>query len=235
MRSSSNDIYTNGEYFKNNPMWGVEDSAWKAGVIHKLLSNNNIIPSEITEIGCGAGSILDSLLKSFPGTHFKGFDISPQAIELANKLTNNHIEFFNEDFRSVVNLYSDVVMLIDVLEHVDNFYGMLRDVRSRGKYFIFHIPLDLSCRMILKPHILLQQRESVGHIHYFSKEMVEWMLADTGFEIIEWVYTKPVVDVNKPATAKRGIKKILRNVSFSMNKNLSAKLWGSYSMMILAK
>jgi hypothetical protein len=100
---------------------------------------------------------------------------------------------------------------------------------------MFHIPLDLSCRTILKPHILLQQRESVGHIHYFSKELVQWMLKDTGYEIIDWMYTKPMLDLKPPGTFKRRIKKILRNASFSINKDLSAKLWGSYSMMILAK
>ena len=63
----------------------------------------------------------------------------------------------------------------------------------------------------------------------------EWMLSDTGFEVIDWVYTKPVVDINPPNNLKRRVKKMLRNLSFNINKNLSAKLWGSYSMMILAK
>ena len=216
-------------------MWGIQDSEWKADIIETLLRKNNIHPSEITEIGCGAGAILESLYKSFPDTQFKGFDISPHAISLANKNTNKQLHFFNEDFSAVTDLHSELVMIIDVLEHVDNYYSMLRNARTKGKYFIFHIPLDLSCRMILKPHILKQQRDSVGHIHYFSKEMVEWMLADTGFEIIDWLYTKPVGDINKPLNFKRGVKKILRNLSFRINKNVSAKLWGSYSMMILAK
>ena len=235
MRVSSNEMFINGEYLKKNPDWGVDDSEWKADVIQRLLTKNNIIPKEIVEIGCGAGAILKSLSKSFPDTQFKGYDISPDAIELAKQRANEHISFFNEDFIQVEYLMSDIVMLIDVLEHVDNYYDMLRHIKNTGKHYIFHIPLDLSCRMILKPHILLQQRISVGHIHYFSKEIVEWMLIDTGFEMIDWVYTKPVVDINPPDSFKRRVKKILRNISFKINKDLSAKLWGSYSMMILAK
>lgn len=235
MRANSNEIYLNGEYFRNNPNWGAEDSTWKAGIIQNLLHRNFLSPEEITEIGCGAGGILESLSFDFPSCKFKGFDISPHAINIAKKKTSDRLQFFNQDFSNVDHFQSDLIMVIDVLEHVDNYYEMLRQVKRCGKYFMFHIPLDLSCRTILKPHILLQQRTSVGHIQYFSKEMVEWMLADSGFKIIDWVYTKPVTDMTVADNHKRRIKKGLRNFSFSISKDLSAKLWGSYSMMVLAK
>ena len=126
-------------------------------------------------------------------------------------------------------------MIIDVVEHVDDFYEFLRRLKTKGRNFVFHVPLDLSCRTIMKPHVLLQQRQSVGHIHYFTKEIVEWALKDTGFEIIDWVYTKPIVDIDSADSPKRWIKKILRNLSFAINKDWSVKKWGGYSMMILAK
>jgi hypothetical protein len=56
-----------------------------------------------------------------------------------------------------------------------------------------------------------------------------------GFEVIDWVYTKPVVDIDRPDSFKRAIKKMLRNISFSLAKDWSVKKWGGYSMMILAK
>lgn len=234
MRASSNDMYTSLDYLNNNPDWGVGDSAWKAKVISGLLQSNHLEPSSLIEVGCGAGAILKCLSGTFTNAVFEGYDISPHAIEKANAIASDRIKFYNADFSKRVGEPADVVLVIDVFEHVDNFYDLLRQVRRAGKNFIFHIPLDLSCRMVLKPHILLQQRTSVGHIHYFTKEMVEWMLKDTGYTIIEWVYTKPVVDMNKAESFKRKLKKILRNLSFSINKDISAKLWGSYSMMILA-
>ena len=87
----------------------------------------------------------------------------------------------------------------------------------------------------MKPHVLLQQRKSVGHIHYYTKEMVEWALQDTGYEITDWVYTKPVVDTLPADSIKRFLKKQLRNISFALNKDWSVKKWGGYSIMILAK
>ena len=232
----STDIYIDGTYLKNNPGWGIKDAAWKARIISQLLKKNNITPREIIEVGCGAGGILESLSHDInKNVKLKGYDISPQAIALAKKLENENLHFYNEDITQNKNIHTDLLLMIDVLEHVDDYYNFLGNMRSKSEYFIFHIPLDLACRTILKPHVLMQQRNAVGHIHYFSKEMVLWALKDKGYAIIDWEYTKPVIDTDPPDTFKRRIKKILRNLSFSINKDLSAKLWGGYSMMILAK
>jgi SAM-dependent methyltransferase len=236
MKHSSNEIYINGEYYKNNPDWDIADAHWKSDVIFKLLQLNNIKPKQVIEVGCGAGGILVELLKRNAAIEkLSGYDISPQAILLANQNKPDKVSFYNEDFTATENIHADLLMVIDVLEHVDDYYGFLRKLKMKSNFFIFHIPLDLSCRTVLKPHVLLQQRQSVGHIHYFSKEIAEWALQDTGYEIIDWVYTKPVVDVEPADSFKRSVKKILRNISFAVNKDWSAKKWGGYSMMVLAK
>jgi hypothetical protein len=65
--------------------------------------------------------------------------------------------------------------------------------------------------------------------------MVLWMLKDTGYEIMDWIYTKPISDIEKASGFKGWVKKFLRKISFSVSKNASADLWGNYSMMILAR
>ena len=236
MEVSSNDLYTGGAYFKNNPTWDIEDSKWKAAVIFKLLQQNNIAVTQVTEVGCGAGGNLIELSKLDNSIKvLNGYDISPQAIELANKNPSATINFYNDDLTTTTNVHTELMLVIDVVEHVDDFYGFLRKIKSKSTYFVFHIPLDLSCRTVMKPHVLLQQRQSVGHIHYFTKEMAAWALKDTGYEIIDWVYTKPVVDTLPADSIKRFLKKQLRNISFAINKDWSVKKWGGYSIMILAK
>lgn len=231
----NSNIYTDGTYFKNNPEWGINDAQWKAEIISDLLQKNNIIPKEIIDVGCGAGGILEYLSKDIGrNARLIGYDISPQAIAIAKKFENERLQFINDDV-TLKNIHTQLLLVIDVVEHVDDFYNFLENLKPKSEYFIFHIPLDLACRTILKPHVLLQQRRTVGHIHYFSKEMVLWALKDKGYTVVDWIYTKPIVDINPPDNFKRRIKKILRNFSFSINKDLSAKLWGNYSMMILAK
>lgn len=236
MQVSSNDIYLNGEYFKNNPDWDVQYAPWKVAIIHELLQKNKVKPAEVIEIGCGAGANLVELARADQGIKkLTGYDISPQAIDLAAKNSTERIQYFNKDLLKEDETATDLLMVIDVVEHVDDYYGFLRKLRPRAHHFVFHIPLDLSCRTVLKPHVMLQQRRSVGHIHYFTKEMVEWALQDTGYTIIDWVYTKPVVDIEPADSFKRWVKKTLRNFSFAVNKDWSVKKWGGYSMMILAK
>ena len=233
MKNSSNEFYEDGSYFVRNPGLNQEDSAWKALEIAAMLSKHSIIPGNVIEVGCGAGQVLAHIAKRIPEiSKLKGFDISPVAISKAKESENDKLTFALASYPDKQDV-ADLLLMIDVMEHVDDYYGFLRNIRLHGRKFIFHIPLDLSGRTLLKPHIMKQQRDDVGHIHYFSREMVLWALKDTGYRVIDWTYTRPVTDI-KPATSLfQGLKKGLRNISFGMMKNLSASLWGGYSMLLL--
>jgi hypothetical protein len=50
MKTSSNDIYVNGEYFKNNPHWDIADADFKTDLIVKLLAKNGVHPKEVIEV-----------------------------------------------------------------------------------------------------------------------------------------------------------------------------------------
>jgi len=228
-------IYRDGAYAGNNPDWSAADAPWKAGMIADLLKKKKVDFKEMTEVGCGSGKILATLQQAFPGKKYKGYDISPQAIALAQQVSNPQLHFGEGDFAADFQGTTDVLLVIDVVEHVADYYGFLNRLRNKSKYFVFHIPLDLSCRTIFKPHVNLQQRQSVGHIHYFSKDAVLWMLEDCGYKIVDWHYTKPRIDLDKAEGAKANIKKVLRNFSYRVAPEWSVKLWGGYSMMILAE
>ncbi len=236
MKVTSNEFYIQGEYLRHNSGWNIEDAVWKANTVYKLLERNNIAVDNVVDVGCGVGGILEELAKKDVRIkNFTGFDIAPDAIRIANERSTGRVHFINDDFTAENYAKADLLLLIDVIEHVDDFYGFLRKVKLKSEYFVFHIPLDLCCRSLLKPHILLQQRNASGHIHYFSKEMVLWFLSDLGFTLLDFIYTKPDLDVKPPKTFKSFTKKYLRKVSFFLNKELSIKLWGGYSMMVLLK
>jgi SAM-dependent methyltransferase len=234
---SESNIYTNGKYFENNPTWDVEDSQWKADIITSIFERNKLAIHQLVEVGCGAGGILSCLAEKNPNIKtLKGYDISPQAISLAENRKSQRVQFYLGDFindDSETNI--DILLVIDVLEHISDYYGFLQKLKDKSRHFVFHIPLDLSCRTILKPHVMFQQRKAVGHLHYFSEEIVWWFLKDSGFTVIDWEYTKPVTDIKKSRSFKQYIKKKLRNFSYSINKKNSVKLWGGYSLMILAQ
>lgn len=230
-------FYKEGGYLEANPDWDESDSDWKGAMMVKLLEKNNVDFNSLTEVGCGAGGIVTFLAKKFTSKKITGYDVSPQAIDIASqKITEvPNLDFFNRDYINEPEAYADIVVMADVLEHVVDYYTFLKKLKSKGRQFVFHIPLDLSCRSILKPHITLQQRKTVGHIHYFAEEHVWWMLNDCGFLVKDWHYTTPAVDRERPKSFKQFVKKKLRSLSFKISKKWSVKLWGGYSLLILAE
>jgi hypothetical protein len=74
----------------------------------------------------------------------------------------------------------------------------------------------------------------VGHIHYFTKETVLATLRDTGYEIIDYFFTAGMVELpGKPLKSR--ILNIPRRLMFKLNKNLTGRVLGEYSLLVLAK
>ena len=133
----------NGEYLQNNPTWHVEDSPWKAKQIIKMLNLNPIYPKSIAEVGCGSGEILNQLYLSMPkDVSFTGYDISSDAISLAKPREKDRLEFKHDDFLETTVKF-DLLLMIDVFEHVDNYLGFLTLCKNKAKNIIFHIPYSV--------------------------------------------------------------------------------------------
>lgn len=216
-----------------NPTWHVEDSSWKATQIMKILERNKINPESVVEIGCGAGEILNQLYSRMPdNVSFTGYDISPDAIALAKKREKKRLKFKYGDF-SESRSKSDLLLMIDVFEHVDNYLSFLRLCKGKAKNTIFHIPLDISISSLLR-NKMIDARKSVGHLHYFTKETALASLTDTGYEIEDFFYT--AVSLDQPRKLLRT--KIAfwpRKVLFKINKDFAVKTLGGFSLLVLAK
>lgn len=230
----SREAFYGEQYLAKSVDWHLSDSPWKASIVMDIYRKNGLQPNTIIDTGCGAGLVLEELLRLDNHiTAAVGYDISPVAIELAKARKNDRLAFVEGNIPPHAS--ADLLVMMDVVEHVEDYYGFLRRLIAHGEYFVFHIPLDLCCRTVLKPFVLSRHRESVGHLHYWTEEMVWWMLDDCGYEVVDYQFTKPVIDTERPDGWKRRIKKNLRNLSYTINPSLSSKLWGGYSLLILAK
>lgn len=189
-------IYTQGQYLENNPTWHIEDSAWKAEQIFKIIQNNNLQPLSICEVGCGSGEILNQLyLKMSNGLNFTGYEISPQAYQNCQEKAKDRLSFKLGNLHQEENTYFDLLLCIDVFEHIEDYFGFLKNLRQKSKYQIFHIPLDISVSSVLRSTPILTARQLVGHLHYFSKETALATLKDTGYEICNYFYTAGSIDL----------------------------------------
>lgn len=231
----SQKLYTeeNGEYLQKNPSWHTEDSPWKAEQIIKMLKRNVFQPKSIAEIGCGAGEILNQLYSSFPeDVSFTGYDISIDAINLAKQREKDRLKFKLENLLEEEASY-DLLLIMDVIEHVDDYMGFLKKCKEKSKNVIVHIPLDISVQSILrnKP---IQERNSIGHIHYFMKDTALATLADSNYEIIDYFYTAGGIEISNTSLLSK-LAVLPRKLLFSMNKDFAVRLLGGYSLLVLIK
>lgn len=229
-------MYESGEYLSAHPTWDVEDSPWKAEQVLKMIERNKLNPGTICEVGCGAGGILFHLQQNLPDVcEYHGFEISPQAHELCLERANDKLRFTLGDFLRVQDVFYDVILLMDVIEHLEDYFSFLREIKNKSKYKIIHLPLNLSVQSIMRIGSILRSRKVDGHIHYFTKEIALEMMRDSGYEIIDCFFT-PSSFVNTPGSENRsGVAKILRKVSFMANQDMAVRIFGGYSLMILAK
>ena len=130
--------------------------------------------------------------------------------------------------------YFDIALAIDVFEHVEDYFGFLIKLRQRAKYIIFHIPLDLSVQTDLRSSPNLQSRTSVGHIHYFTKETALESLRDTGYEIVDCLYTGGSLELPNRGW-KANLLQVPRKLAFAVNNDLAVRVLGGYSLLVLAK
>ncbi|MFH0887168.1 MAG: methyltransferase domain-containing protein [bacterium] len=229
------DLYRNGKYLLNNPTWHEEDSAWKAKQIIKMMERNKISPNTICEVGCGAGEILVQLQKNMNrDIVFSGYDISPQALELCGNKSNEKLQFIMKDILQEKNCHFDLILMIDLIEHLEDYFGYLREIKKMGDLKILHIPLDLSVQALLRVSPISKSYNIAGHIHYFTKEAVLRALTSLGYEIIDFFYTAGSID--RPARSLMStLFKMPRRFLFCLNNDFAVRLMGGYSLLVLAR
>lgn len=224
-------MYTDGKYLDKNPTWHVEDSHWKAKQILKIIARNNLKPDSICEVGCGAGEILNQLYLQLPNNiQYVGYEISPQAFKLSQQRRKDRLEFHLKNLFDEENKFFDIVLAIDIIEHVEDYFSFLRDLRKKGQYKIFHIPLDLSVQMVLRNTPILSVRQSVGHINYFTKETALASLADNGYEILDYFYTAGSIDLPSKSF-KSQLARFPRRIMYKLSKDMTVRILGGYSLL----
>ena len=228
-------IYTDGSYGRQHPGWHAEDSPWKAAQILKMLRRNDLEPASVCEAGCGAGEILSQLHEKLDdSTRFCGYEISPQAFELARPRRRDRLDFKLQDLLEDEPAHYDLVLAIDVVEHVEDYSSFLRVLQTKGTYKIFHIPLDLSVQTVFRGWPLLQMRGHLGHLHFFTKDLVLRTLGDLGYQVLDHFYTPSRLELSTP-TLRAKLAKLPRRAAFKLCSDLAVRVLGGYSLMVLSR
>jgi SAM-dependent methyltransferase len=246
------DFYTSDVYLKNNPGWHIGASNWKAQSVLQMMRKHKINPKSVCEIGCGAGEILRILQRQLdPQCTFVGYDIAPQAIKLAQERENERLHFHLGEFvQESGNDTYDLILIVDVLEHFENCFRLLRDIKTKSTYKILQLPLDISALSVILNE-LIQYRHATGHLHFFTKDIALEILRDAGYNIRDAFYELQPFEnpwswpqaLKRPKSIPLMLLKLLRRVLyrvprlllFAIQPDFAVRLLGGWRFLVLVE
>ncbi len=227
--------YVDGTHASHIQDWHVGESPWKARHALAMLRKHKLAPQTICEVGCGAGEALRLIQQGLPeSSQCVGYDISPYAIELARTREHERLRFYLGDISALAGQRFDLTLVLDVVEHLEDYFAFMRALRPLGTHTLFMFPLDLSAQMILRPDGLLYTRREYGHLHYFTKEVILALLEETGYEVVDWEYAREGVE--EPTNApRRRLMSFPRRIAYALNQDIAAHLLGGARFLALAR
>jgi SAM-dependent methyltransferase len=225
-------IYTDGSYLaKTGGTWHLEDSQFKARCIMRMLARHpEFHLRSVAEVGCGAGGILSALQRLLPDyVIFTGYEISPQAHTLSLRFANSRCRYILGDAFSDHTTY-DLVLVMDVVEHVEDCFSFMRQARQKGRLKLYHIPLDVHVQGILRGS---NQWDAAGHIHLYTAETALKSVEYTGHRVVDWFLTD--VSLERGHGLRTRLANLARRPLGICSRKLAARLLGGYSILVLAE
>lgn len=226
--------YLGEDYGRSNPSWDAEDSPWKVDQVVRMLRRHDLTPTSIAEIGCGAGAILAGLRGHFPDAALYGFDIAPGAASFWSRHASARIEFTLGDFFQRSHRRYDLLLVLDVIEHIANPFDFLSRLRGHAEFYLFHIPLDLSAVSVFREQPLLQVRAKVGHLHYYTKGLALTMLEESGHRVVDSCYTGAGFSAPQRGWLAK-MASLPRRIVQAMAKDAGVRLLGGETLLVLTR
>lgn len=227
--------YLTSDYLDRNPTWDLEDTPWKASLVADILDRNGIKPHSICEVGCGSGGCLAELRRTYPEAELSGFDIAPDAASFWGRYDGLNIHFEVGDILQKTTSKSEILLMLDVIEHVPDPHAFLNGLRGKADYYVFHIPLDLSAVSVFRESPLLYVRDKVGHIHYFTKQLALSLLRECGYQVIEASYTQAAFTAPARSWKTYLARPFRKLVPLLLGKDRGVRLLGGETLIVLAK
>lgn len=225
--------YVDGAYLHKTKTWHTEDSPYKAAIVNEAIKRNKIEFSHCADVGCGAGLVVEILSELNQQAEFTGFELSNDVdVFWSNRKKTKNLSFKHDNIVEQDQVF-DLIICLDVFEHVEDYFLFLRSLKAVGKTFIFNVPLDMCVAKLLTSGIKNARRD-VGHLHYFNSYTAKETISDTGYKIIDTKLSAAFLKI-PPRSFRQAIALPIRLLSLIFGKSLSATLFGGMSLLIVAE
>lgn len=145
----------------------------------------NVGPNDrVLDIGCGNGSLAKDVAK-----HAKsvlGVDIDPKLIEKAKrKHPASNLEYRVADAtKDLSNETFDVIIMSNVLEHIDERVQFLKGIRGLARKFVFRVPMiDREWVTLYKKELGLEHRLDLTHFTEYTFAQFKSEFEQAGYRI----------------------------------------------------
>jgi len=183
-------------------------------------------PGLVLDVGCGAGATGRVLKQKFPGTRVIGIESNLQAAASARAVLDEVIDEPIETARVPDRIHDqgiDLVLLLDVLEHLYDPWHCLVKVRSWlrvGTRVLASVP---NVRNLVTLDGLAAGRWEyssngvldITHLRFFTKTSLRELFEQTGYDVLDQVPILRPESVDRYILARRPGRLTTRNLSIS--------------------
>ncbi|TCP18010.1 class I SAM-dependent methyltransferase [Simplicispira metamorpha] len=135
----------------------------------------------VLEIGCATGELVAHFPLAAPVTR-TGSDISAENVAAARRRFPG-TDFHHGDFRELAPRRFDAVILSDVLEHVEDDVGFLRDAAHLGTTVLVNLPLECNW---LNDRRRYGPQDGSGHLRRYTLAQGLDLFARAGLHVTSW-------------------------------------------------
>jgi SAM-dependent methyltransferase len=166
-------------------------------VLRRMLSDTDLAPMRLAEIGCGSGCVLTQFRDQL-NINVDGFDLNMNALEYAaqaNPDLSLHCYDILEEHKNLVNSY-DGLFILDVLEHIENDAAFMRSAHAHlkpGGFLVLNVPGSRK--------LFSRYDEVAGHVRRYEPENLAALAVEAGFNVERWSWwgrpLKPLITLRK--------------------------------------
>lgn len=144
----------------------------KNRILKKLI--NIVEPKSILDVGCGDASFLLDLKFQSADYVLYGADISKKILDIAKKNVDAEFYILNIE-KEKLDIKVDLAICADILEHCENDYKALENLRDMCDYLLITVPAGKMDRLDY----------ASGHFRRYNRKDLVNTLQKTGYDVIK--------------------------------------------------
>lgn len=151
---------------------------------HEFFTGNIAPTDRVLDIGCGNGSLAQDVARH--AQRVLGVDIDPNNIEKAKRThPAANLEYRIADAtKDLSNETFDVIIMSNVLEHIEHRVEFLRSIRPLAKKFLFRVPMiDREWVTLYKKELGLDWRLDTTHFTEYTFAQFKSEFEQAGYHI----------------------------------------------------